>query len=118
MNQIQNVNNWKRNHYKTDIEGSIRPIIEINSNLIEKNEINEINNIIQQVYTYMIGQKDGNEYISDLICQKIKHKIHGEWFVLVSDKEKDIPFSFSTVSQSDFLTITLGKTKFQIVKLK
>ena len=55
-----------------------------------------------------------------MICQKIKHKIHGEWFVFVSDndKNKKIPFSFSTVSESDFLIIDLGKTRFQVVKLK
>ena len=118
-NQNQNMNNnFIRNHYQPGEQGSIMATITQNSNLIDKNEINEINNIVQQVYSYKINQKEGNDFMSDIICQKIKHKIHGDWFVFISDVNNNIPFSFSTISESDFLVITLGKTKFQIAKLK
>ena len=119
QNQNQNMdNNFTRKHYQTKAENSIMPSITQNSNLIDKNEVNEINNIVQQVYSYKINQKEENDFMSDIICQKIKHKIHGDWFVFISDINNNIPFSFSTISESDFLIITLGKTKFQIAKLK
>ena len=90
-NQNQNVNNnFIRNHYQPGEQGSIMATITQNSNLIDKNEINEINNIVQQVYSYKVTQKEGNEYMSDIICSKIKHKIHGDWFVFISDANNNI----------------------------
>ena len=118
-NQIQiNNNKFERKHYQPKEKGSIVSSIQQNSNLIDKNETNEINSIVQQVYSYKLNQDKSKEFMSDLICQKIKHKIQGDWFVLVSDVGKNIPLSFSTVSKSDFLIIILGNTKFQIAKLK
>ena len=117
--QLQNNEmNFKRNHYEVKANESIKPEISQNSNLIDKNEVNEINNIVQQVYSKAISDNNQVQYMSDMICDKIKHKIQGEWFVLISDKDKDIPLSFSTVSETDFLIIILGNTKFQIVKIK
>ena len=125
---LPNVNmNFNREHYKIKEHDSIKPEVKQSSNLIDKNEANEINNIVQQVYSKKINNKnnknsDGSDesdgYMSDMICDKIKHKINGEWFVLISDNDKDIPLSFSTISESDFLIIILGNTKFQIVKIK
>ena len=118
-NQNQNHNiHYVRKHYKIQLENVIMPTITQNSNLLDRHEINEINNIIQQVYAYKVTQKEGNDFLSDIICQKIKNKIHGDWLVFVSDYNKKIPLSFSTIRESDFLIIQLGKTKFQIVKLK
>ena len=109
--------NIHRHHYKPKEGMSILPIVEQSSTLIDKNEVNEINNIVQQVYTFSLNPQNG-DYMTDIICRKIKHKLHGEWFVIVSDKNNNIPFSFSTVSKNDYLIITLGNTKFNIVKLK
>ena len=117
LNQPQ-TSNYTRTHYNIGEESSIRPIIQQNSNLIDRNELNEINNIVQQVYSYKATNKQDNQFLSDLISKKIKHKIHGEWFVFISDKGQKIPFGFSSVSQTDYLIMTLGKTQFQIVKLK
>ena len=117
VNQPQG-SNYNRTQYKIGEEQSIRPIIEQNSNLIDRNELNEINNIVQQMYSYKATNKQDNQFLSDLISKKIKHKIHGEWFVFISDKDQKIPFGFSSVNQTDYLIMTLGKTQFQIVKLK
>ena len=112
----QPISNYQRNHYNPKEEGSIMSVIEKSTNLIDKNETNEINTIVQQIYSLFLSNKNPTEYISDVITTKIKHKIHGEWFVLVSNK--DIPFSFSTISESDILVIKIGKTRFFIAKIK
>ena len=114
---ILNQKIYQRKHYKIELDGEIIPIIEHKSNIIEKNDTNEINNIIQQVYTYMINQKGDTSFLSEIICNKIEQKIHGKWLVFVSDYDKDIPLGFSTIPESDFLIIKLGKTKFQIVRI-
>ena len=117
-NQMNLPSNYQREHYKTSEEGSIMSIIERSPSLIDKNEINEIVTIVQQIYSSFLSNSNQAEYISDVISSKIKHKIHGEWFVLVSESSKNIPFNFSTISESDILTIKIGKTKFYIAKLK
>ena len=116
-NQIVIYPNIPRHHYIPKEGMSILPIVEQSSTLLDKKEINEIKNIIQQVYTFSLNPQNG-DYMTDIIYRKIKHKLHGEWFIIVSDKNNNIPFSFSTLSKSDYLIITLGNTKFNIVKLK
>ena len=115
---ILNQKIYQRKHYKIELDGEIKPIIENGSNIIETNEKKEINNIIKLAYTYMVNQKGDSSFLSEIICNKIEQKIHGKWLVFVSDYDKDIPLGFSTIPESDFLIIKLGKTKFQIVKIK
>ena len=117
-NQMNPPSNYQREHYKTSEEGSILSTIEKSPSLIDKNEVNEIITIVQQIYSSFLSSNNPQEYISDVISTKIKHKIHGEWFVLVSETDKKIPFNFSTISDSDILTIKIGKTTFDIAKLK
>ena len=66
--------NIPRHHYKPKEGMSILPIVEQSSTLIDKNEVNEINNIVQQVYTFSLNPQNG-DYMTDIICRKIKHKL-------------------------------------------
>ena len=119
--QVQNNNEtFKRNHYIIrNKKEYIRPLIIQESTLIDKRETEEIYNIIQQIYTYKFSNnKNDHEYLSEMISQKIKQKINGEWLVFISDSDKNIHLGFSTVSNSDFLIIDLDKTRFRIMKLK
>ena len=117
-NQNQEIiNHIIRKRYKPKERMSILPIIWQRPFLIDRNEANEINNIVQQAYTFSLNPRN-EDYMTDVIYRKIKHKLHGEWFVIVSDKNNNIPFSLSNISKSDFLIITVGDTKFNIAKLK
>ena len=117
-NQMAPPSNYQRKHYKTTEEDRIFSTIENISSIIDKNEVSEINTIVQQIYVSFLSSNNQTEFISDVISKKIKHKLHGEWFVLVSESNKNIPFNFSTISESDILTIKIGKTKFYIAKIK
>ena len=117
-NQMAPPSNYQRKHYKTTEESSIFSTIEKIPSTIDKNEVSEIYTIVQQIYASFLSSNNQTEFISDVISKKIKHKLHGEWFVLVSESNKNIPFNFSTISESDILTIKIGKTKFYIAKIK
>ena len=68
------------------------------------------------IYTSSFNE---DKILSDSICEGIKSKLQGEWFVFVSDaNQKNLNFNISTVSQNDLLIIRLGQTRFQIAKIK
>ena len=91
-------------------------IVNQDSQSIDKNEVNSIKNIIQLAYSN--SQSYDGYYLSDIIIDGIKKKLGGEWFIFISDEAKDISFSVSTVSETDFLILKLGKSIFRIAKVK
>ena len=120
MNNMDNnnqVKNFKRTIYKTKVgDMSVLCSVQQHSELIDKNEVNEIKNIIQVNYT-AIGH-DQKIILSDLISNQLKQKLQGEWFVFVSDVGKNVDFSISTVSKSGFLIIKIGNSQFIIAKIR
>ena len=120
MNNMDNNNqakNFKRTIYKTKVgDMSVMCAVQQYSELIDKNEVNEIKNIIQINYT-AIGH-DQKIILSDIISNQLKQKLQGEWFVFVSDVGKNVDFSISTVSKSGFLIIRIGNSQFIIAKIR
>ena len=99
---------------------SVLCIVKQESNSIDRNEVNEIKNIIQLRYSASLNNEMENKnfYLSDLVCSDIKKKLQGEWFVFVSEDNQNIPFCISTVSESEFLILTIGKSSFKVAKIK
>lgn len=86
------------------------------SEAIDINETNSIINIVQ--LNYSTYSKDNKKTLSTLISENIKNKLGGEWFIFVSKKNDKISLNFTTVSESDFLIIDIGKSQFKIAKTK
>ena len=108
--------NYIRKSHKPKKEDSVCFSIEQDSNSIDKNESNQIKNIIQVKYsTYF---QNPNKFLSDSISEELKNHLQGEWFVFISDASKNISFSISTVSESDFLILKMGNSRFHIAKIK
>ena len=114
------INKFERKQYKIKNNYSVFANVKQASNFVDKKETNEIFVIVQQIYSFKLNNKsdDKCKYMSDMIAENIKYKLGGQWFVLISDSNKNIPFSFSSISASDALVITLGSTKFQIIRFK
>ena len=85
------------------------------SQSIDKNEVNSIKNVVQVAYSNFQGN---HGFLSDIIIEGIKRKLGGEWFIFICEEGKDISFSVSTVSDTDFLILKLGKSIFKIAKVK
>ena len=126
MNMINNQkhNNANNNNQKThfqrkrhvpNLENSIMCTVNQDSPSIDKNEVNAIKNIIQIAYSNF---QNNNGNLSDIIIEHIKKKLGGEWFIFICDEGKDISFTVSTVSDTDFLILKLGKSIFKIAKVK
>ena len=106
---------FKRKRYHPNLELSIMSIIVQEPQSIDKNELNEIKRIIQIEYS---NSNKIQGYLSDIITEKIKKKLGGEWFIFICDEKENIPFSISTISDSDFLILKLGSALFKIAKIK
>ena len=117
-NQKNQVMNFTRRIYRlnNDNDASVMCIVEQNSESIDKNEVNEIKNIVQISYTTAIT--DPSLVLSDCISEQLKQKLQGDWFVFVSEVGKKIDYCISTVSASDFLIIKLGTSRFVIAKIQ
>ena len=106
--------------YKIEEDKSKALSYEINqySQIIDQNESNIIKCIIQVIYSSFDEKK--NKKLSDEISEEIKKKLGGEWFVFVSNKNKEekIKFQITMFEETDYLIITIGSSKFKIEKLK
>ena len=106
--------------YKIEEDKSKALSYEINQNsqIIDQNESNIIKCIIQVIYSSFDEKK--NKKLSDEISEEIKKKLGGEWFVFVSNKNKEekIKFQITMFEETDYLIITIGSSKFKIAKLK
>ena len=122
-NQMGNNNNMnfqfeRKKHKPNNNNESVICIVNQESNSIDRNEVNEIKNIVQLRYSSFINDDSEKNFLSDLVCHDIKKKLQGEWFVFVSDAGQRIPFSISTVSDSEFLDLIIGKTSFRVARIK
>lgn len=80
---------------------------------IDQNELNEIKSIVTLAYSRC------ELPLSDKICNEIKKKLTGTWFVFVSDCINEPPkFSLSCVSDSEILKIKLEDTMIQICRIQ
>ena len=118
-NQNNNMNNkgFSRKKHTPQLDMSILCSIINEGQSIDKNEINAIKSIIQVNYSNF----DNNQnYLSDTIVEEIKNKLGGEWFVFICEdnNQSNIYFNISTVSDTDFLELKLGRTLFKIAKIK
>ena len=108
------ITNFKRKRHQPNLELSIASFIIQESQSIDKNEANLIKNIIQVSYS----NTNKNEYLSEIITERIRRKLGGEWFIYICEQSQNTSFSISTVSDSDFLIIKLGTSLFKIAKIK
>ena len=123
MNNQMNDNNYKKNkmqnfkrkRHHPNLELSIISSVTQESQSIDKNETNLIKNIIQIEYS---NSNKTHEFLSEIITEKIKRKLGGEWFIYICEQNQNISFSISTVSDSDFLIIKVGTSLFKIAKVK
>ena len=123
MNNQMNDNNYKKNkmqnfkrkRHHPNLELSIISSVIQESQSIDKNETNLIKNIIQIEYS---NSNKTHEFLSEIITEKIKRKLGGEWFIYICEQNQNISFSISTVSDSDFLIIKVGTSLFKIAKVK
>ena len=113
---LKNINNYSRKKYAPNNNDSVYCTVEQNNSSIDPNEVNEIKNIIQ--LTYVSFFSDNDTYLSDLICEEIKKRFDGEWFVFVCNINDDFNFSFSTISNNEILILKFGTTKISIAKIK
>ena len=115
-NNINQSMNFQRKVHRPQSNESVVCSVQQESSVIDKNETNEIKNIVQVYYSSSLAQN--NIILSDYISEEIKKKLNGEWFVFVSDDKNNIDFSISTNSESDFLKIKIGSSLFTIAKIK
>ena len=125
-NQINNIKgniNYNKGLY---IEKKHIPNNEINENTtckveqysesIDNNETNLIKNIVQ-IFFANFGRNRENKTLSHSITKEIKNKLGGEWFVFVSNKNDNIHFNISSISNSDYLIIVINQSQFKIAKM-
>ena len=117
-NSNMNIHFERKRHIPNNNNESVLCLVKQESNSIDRNEINEIKNIVQLRYSASFNNPNDQFYLSDLICNDIKKKLQGEWFVFVSEIGQNIPFCISTVSESEYLILTVGKTFFKVAKIK
>ena len=87
------------------------------SQIIDLNETNIIKCIIQSVYSSFDNKK--GKKLSDEISNEIKNKLGGEWFVFVSNINKEnIKFRITMFDEQDYLIISIENSIFKIAKLK
>ncbi len=88
------------------------------SQIIDQNETNIIKCIIQSIYSSYDDKKE--KKLSDEISNEIKNKLGGEWFVFVSNinKENKIKFRITMFDEQDYLIISIENSKFTIAKIK
>ena len=98
--------------------------IEKYSKFIDKNESNIIKSIIQVIYSSFDSfDEKKNKKLSDVISEEIKKRLGGEWFVFVTNANKEkqkIKFQISMFDEDDksYLVINIGNSTFKIAKLK
>ena len=91
---------------------------------IDKNESNIIKSIIQVIYSSFDSfDEKKNKKLSDVISEEIKKRLGGEWFVFVTNANKEkqkIKFQISMFDEDDksYLVINIGNSTFKIAKLK
>ena len=110
INDQQNSGNQK--FHKPDFSNSIQISGVSNNQNFDDNEVNSITCIVMCLY------HESQEPLSRSIIKKLKGKYGGEWVVLVSNKDKNVKCSISSVKSNDFLTFCIGSSKFQIYRLK
>ena len=109
--------NYKNKIYPSKIQNYTCEI-EKESELIDRNEVNAIKNIIQLNlcnYKYLV---DKNITLSDSIADNIKKKLGGEWFVFVLNKNKNISLNLSSITEKDFLIFNVGNDNIKIARIK
>ena len=116
---MQNMNMGQQNFmnrkmHKPNYDCSVYISRVSNKQNFDDNEINSITNTVTCLYN------PGNQQqpLSHLIVYKLKKKYGGEWIVLVSNKDKKVGCSASSIPSKDFLTFYIGNSKFQIYRLK
>ena len=115
MGKKNKMQNFERKRHHPNLELSIISSVTQESQSIDKNETNLIKNIIQIEYS---NSNKTHEFLSEIITEKIKRKLGGEWFIYICEQNQNISFSISTVSDSDFLIIKVGTSLFKIAKVK
>ena len=120
QNQINIIkeNNYieKRHFPNNEIKEDTTCIIEQYSESIDNNETNLIKNIVQ-IFFSNSGRKREDRALSHSITKEIKKKLGGEWFVFVSNKNDNIKFNISSISDSDYLIIVINQSQFKIAKM-
>ena len=115
---MENMNNGKqgfmnRKMHKPNYNTTVHLSNVSNKQNFDDNEVNTITNIVTCLY------HPGNEQpLSHLIEYNLKKKYGGEWIVLVSNKEKKVGCSTSSITSKEFLTFYIGSSKFQVYRLK
>jgi hypothetical protein len=123
-NNFQNNNNNNNEDFmrikhmpiKTD-DDLYESIIE-NNIIFNNNEINEIKTIIETEYSSFVQYNSEDNYLSDLICEKLKDTFGGEWLVFVSNANDLLSFSISNYSNYETLLLRFGNSRIQIAKIK
>ena len=115
-------NNFPKKRYMPQFNPNQSIICKIvqKGEIIDQNQSNEIKSIVQNYYSKYVLRNDNKEIktLSEKICNEIKKKYIGEWFVFISDIKSKFPFTLSTVSPSDILKIHIGSSQFSIAKYK
>jgi len=118
-NNNNNQNYMRIKHMPNQVDDDFYEcIIENISPIFNSNEINEIKTIVETEYASFLQYTLEDNYLSDLISEKIKDKFEGEWLVLVSNANDNLTFSISNYSNSETLMLRLGNTRIQIAKIK
>ena len=102
----------KRHFPNNEIKEDTTCTIEQYSESIDNNETNLIKNIVQ-IFFSNFGRKREDKALSHSITKEIKKKLGGEWFVFVSNKNDNIKFNISSISESDYLIIVTNLFSFQ-----
>ena len=103
-------------HIPKQIDETIYFKEESKNQIVDRNEMNIIRNIIEILYS---SCNDQSSYIlSELICNEIKKKLGGEWFVLAQGQNDKLSFNISSVSNTNIIKIKIGESRIQIGKLK
>lgn len=106
---------FKDKMYIPSLKGSFLCTVVRDSSIIDSNESNIIQSIIQLNYTNF--KKKEKQSLSSKVSDAIQKKLGGRWFVLVSNVKQQLFYNITTISNSDFLVLKFGSTKFNVAKI-
>jgi hypothetical protein len=103
-------------HIPKQIDETIYFKEESKNQIVDRNEMNIIRNIIEILYSSCNDQS--SDTLSELICDQIKKKLGGEWFVMAQGQDEKLSFNISSVSNTNIIKIRIGESRIHIGKLK